>query len=994
MFIIFGIIVFISSSYAVLTYDNNDYPTYYVNSQNPLVNISVKSFADPFILKRAQINYEDIYEYNIDEQYPENYDPNEDLDSSSFGDDPEVVAEANKQFNIYDFNSSNSEYELGEDIVFGNEDEFEFFLDIDSIDEEGSTPETQGTPTRFDVVVDTQLPSIESTTNPEFVVGPDSPNVTIEFNEPLQYFKLIRDDEVLAEEEIQSEQNEDFLTSYEHIIDGEEENLYDFDAVLIDRAGNRVEENFSVLYKGPPLEIDLKTKADDSSIPYYYNSTLSDLFGNTIYTDSQNFELTFETSKPATCYFTQELSEGSSIAGDSVEGVLNHLGSNRYDEMNTNEGLNHTYSIEGASSSKKPFWVGCINNFNPEDTQMLSEDLTGEKGMLKHQYYDKDYSISVEAPPNFVGESRVFFRVDSTERAFCSVNSPDFSSFLLNSSQDFTQHTEDKTLETGEYSLEFSCYDVVYENKIKNKELEVDEDAGIDIILSRDNYYQGKYYSDSSQFDVSFTTSNEPESCGYSTEEIIPTISEEFNSLTTIDSTISETQFSFSTSSLTQGSQNTHYIYCRDSEGVVTSKNLSVLYDPTGPVLSNLYYNNFGIRSQSYIGSTSKLSLEFDVDSIIPVDTFNITLIGDNSTSTSIVENSKTEENYTKEITITDSLNEYHSVSILASTILNSTSSPLTNSFTVDISPPDVDLINIRGDWEVQCSDSQSDCAKSWIGTGTSEDSCQPVQEYSTNLSLNTTGYSYVCAVSQNNAGVESSVEVKEIEDALTNGTLERNESSQNESSLDNNQTETSQNNQSNESQEDPLDPEDPPEDQTSSEDDNTPYYILTALLLAVAFGGAGGWYVYRKGYLDTQLKKMGIPVSKKGKDDKKNQPGSSGVSSQNTQQRPNLVSKKSKYDRHLKKLNKFLDDAMNKKQEVFDSFGGANKGTKSKSQGSTKKSKKSFDEFYDASQNSSSKQEDTIEKETQEFEEYYKKKKEQKGDKEQNKGEKNKKKK
>ena len=122
----------------------------------------------------------------------------------------------------------------------------------------------------------------------------------------------------------------------------------------------------------------------------------------------------------------------------------------------------------------------------------------------------------------------------------------------------------------------------------------------------------------------------------------------------------------------------------------------------------------------------------------------------------------------------------------------------------------------------------------------------------------------------------------------------------------------------------------------------------------------------------------MGIHVKKpSGSASSQSSPGFQSAS----QKRPKLVSKKSKYDQHLKKLNKFLDDQLDKNQDIYDSFSDSQKGKvkgykdsmHSKHDNSNKKS--SYDEFYTLSKDKDTGK-STLEEDAENFEKYYHKKK------------------
>ncbi len=162
---------------------------------------------------------------------------------------------------------------------------------------------------------------------------------------------------------------------------------------------------------------------------------------------------------------------------------------------------------------------------------------------------------------------------------------------------------------------------------------------------------------------------------------------------------------------------------------------------------------------------------------------------------------------------------------------------------------------------------------------------------------------------------------------------------------------------------------------------------IIAAIVLVVlSISGGGAYYAYRKGYLDTQLEKFGIKRSNKvlkplGKSPVRfTTTGSSNVSQDNKQS----VKPKTKYDSHLSKLNKFIDDTLKSGQGVFDKFDKVDKGkvdkyedTLLKRRKDAKYSQDDFDDFYSKSKASGkSSPKKSLEDEAQDFEKFYKDKK------------------
>ena len=160
---------------------------------------------------------------------------------------------------------------------------------------------------------------------------------------------------------------------------------------------------------------------------------------------------------------------------------------------------------------------------------------------------------------------------------------------------------------------------------------------------------------------------------------------------------------------------------------------------------------------------------------------------------------------------------------------------------------------------------------------------------------------------------------------------------------------------------------------------------IAAIVILVLSISGGGAYYAYRKGYLDTQLEKFGIKRSNKalkplGKSPVRFTTGSGDVSQDNKQE----IKPKTKYDSHLNKLNKFIDNTLKSGQGVFDKFDKVDKGkvdkyedTLLKKRKDVKYSQDNFDDFYSKSKTSKrSSTKKSLEDEAQDFEKFYKERK------------------
>ena len=313
-----------------------------------------------------------------------------------------------------------------------------------------------------------------------------------------------------------------------------------------------------------------------------------------------------------------------------------------------------------------------------------------------------------------------------------------------------------------------------------------------------------------------------------------------------------------------------------------------------------------------------------------------------------------------------------------------------------------MNLIKNGNSWVVTCIDIETKCNDVWYGLSNSLLSCTPSLSYRDGDLLDATGHSVICARAINSVGLLSdttTVKTGEIV-STTNGTSSVGGGGSYDNPFDGDdqtQGNTSVNVPINESviddTEDPVTPPSEPIESYNPEEDSntTTVVILSALAFILLAAGGGGYYAYKKGYLNKQLEQLGIKVPTHTGSSSTNDYYGSSVASSKTpiSQRPQLTSgnQKSKYDEHLAKLNTFLDDTLDKKTSVFDSFKTSQKGrvekyddtlAKPKGNSSAKKDAE-FDDFYKASSSNKSidVNDTTSENEADKFEQYYKNKKE-----------------
>ena len=948
----------ISSVFAGFVYDeNNDVYFYKTNNENPTITVEMLSFDVDFTLDAIYLtdgtnNLE--FFFQTEQNFVKNV-----LHKYSFTLE-DFENENGTPFNVTSFTSGNA---------------FDIKLDISSPDE--LTFSSQASPREFTLYYDSILPVLN---NQEPILVPSSKFGNLEFSEPLSEL-VIRDEDgnLVFTKEISSpsylsQHPESVRVSFPDTFIG----LRTLRVEFVDIAGNRVEQDVEFFFEDKPLEITLLTNQDDPSLNYYFSNTAPELFGNTIYSsNSDAITLTLDTSKKAVCYF----SKPSSIADLSIltfEDLID-VKSNPQ-QLESGSGFAHTISIP-LTSSETFFWVGCVNQYDASDSTFLSEQLGIGKQLLSVKTLSGAFNMDVLYPQSLSTTNEFTVDVEATLPAECSINFGG-EDIKLEGDQDLTKLTKLVNLPKNFYSTTVLCYDQLHREQKKNWQLEVDPDKGIQITLADSLYVYGDtVYSETSSIDIPFTTSSTTSSCRYSMDTSIdPSNFADYSNATLISE--NSIQHSVSISGLQKGTAKDVYLYCYDVTNVFPSSlAFKVVYDDSKPQLSDLYFLTSVGRSKKYIDSIREIEVEFNVTSTLPIKEYSIYLTGKNGSSEiKTFAAGSTQTNFVEELVYKKNNEDYTHIVILAKNIFEKVSSELKAAYFLDTTSPTVSLVKSGEHWKITCQDSETDCYKAFYGLSQSEDSCVASFSYdleNSNESIDASEHAYVCARAINGVGLSSKTEIvatgfipaEKSGDALPFDNIPFEEGEESNETIVEESIE--------EEEEEPVEPIKPTTPtELPEEESNTPL-ILGALIFIVATLGGGGYYAYKKGYLNDQLRKMGIKVPQ-------SQPGTSNAyysspSSKTTKGTGSLkrTSKKSNYDHHLNKLNKFLDSTLEKKSSVFDSFSGSQKGRvknykDTMTSGTTKQSAE--DNFYKASSKADT---NSIKKQGEDFEDYYKKKKE-----------------
>ena len=339
---------------------------------------------------------------------------------------------------------------------------------------------------------------------------------------------------------------------------------------------------------------------------------------------------------------------------------------------------------------------------------------------------------------------------------------------------------------------------------------------------------------------------------------------------------------------------------------------------------------------------------------MIPVKLYQVTLTYAN---TSFVQNTSSNE-----VTIKRDLRGLQKVKVVAITVIDTQSSAIEKVARFDLTPPKL-LITEQGIFRsIDCQDEDSGCYRVDYGLSESLTSCIPSQNYN-GSSIDSTNYVLICAKAIDRAG--NSAEQKATLKSIFNGSKvgpKTNVSNKTNTTTDNNE------------------PEIPPIYQPEVIDNQGVSLAIVASIFVLVFSMSGGaYYAYRKGYLNNELRRLGI--SQRGLPP-------IGGTERESERRVQPVSpveerkqRKKAYDEHLKKLNRFIDDTMDKRTKVFKNFEESSKGKTEKYNDTMIRKKSALptkrkDVFYEKSVEPVKTKPELI-REAEKFEDYYKKKKE-----------------
>ncbi len=953
-------IFILPNSFSVMHYDEVNKPTYYVSKTLPTIYVNISSGTKDLIVEKGVLKIDTKkYEYNI-----------------------------TTKRELLKFESHTYKFNLNQDISKLKNINFKLII-YDK--ETGEFVKPMGDPIDFAISYDNVKPEFVGV---NYDISENSKYLILEFSERLQSLKIkINDIEV---KNVDINTGPLFLDSKNVKVDitdfefDEKENILSLD--FKDLAENKNSAQTDIYLPGTEFEIKLMTLRDDSSLSYNYNTDImyKNLFAKTIYSKDQTFDLKLRTSKKANCYFSSGIDVSQGFPTISVVRTKK--------SFTTQNNFEHSITVD--TNIDKEIWVAC-QTFGTDETEILylSESLDIGKSLIYlKKYLGGNLEIDLSEPSELVSNIPFSLFVDTNNRAVCTYELDGSKTGVMNTSN-FINHIQGNIdVKKGDHKLKFECVDVLNNKKTVTNDIDVDPERGVKIVD-----YSPKYVMVPAADVEFFLSEYEGVTCKFSPQRTSKSDFDKLNNVSKVG--LSRNKGTFSVSNLMPG-KNELFIYCKKVPDIVENV-LEIIYDTKGVQITNFSFVN-GNYLSDYASSKESLSFKFNVDSLIPVSNFTARIL-----------------DMSGKILISKSFNgqsltlsgDFSNASKLQITGTNDAgyNGTFEKVIVYDLTPPIVDISFISGSLKIICVDYESSCSDKYYGFSQTNIDCLANKKYESE-NINPTGNNYVCVEAYNFAGLKT-FEIKSLTNDNFQSLLPINKTIPTGQNKTTNETKPVNNGDKEEPRKDfNEDPFKKTDVEDNSGSDNFTYILIASIILLLAGVGGGGFYAYKKGYLDNELKKLGINVGKKnsaspatGTTSTSQNAGTNSsatgiVAGQQASQqaqkgsvqftpKPIVSSKKveeSSYDKHLKKLNSFIDSKISKSKSSFDKFDdgdSVSSSDNSKSQSETKKeaqnmkSVEEFDEFYEKSkkaenvENRKSNLEKTIEQEADSFEEYQKKK-------------------
>ena len=616
------------------------------------------------------------------------------------------------------------------------------------------------------------------------------------------------------------------------------------------------------------------------------------------------------------------------------------------------------------------------------DVAYLSNSLGISNSLITLKTYQNstidiiDYSPKNEVTSTFFSAS-----AKTNNLAICSFKL-DSNTFSQMTSVNYVNHLSSSiTTNNGNHTLNFKCFDVLNNIALKSYNLNIDNTKGVNIVS-----YSPKF-SGNSQVIVNLVLS-EDVVCKYSNKVESPA---DFMTL----KNLSGFGFNRNFSATLSNRNNIFYIYC--DKGTIVENILSIIYDSSSPVLSNFVFLNNNVKS-NYSGDDKKLEFKFDVNSSIPVTNYYVKVIFADSSKNILRTFSS------NDISISGDFRNASKISVIAQNEVGKNSTALEKTIQFDFEEPVVSFVNSNGVVSIRCIDSQSGCDKIYYGISSTPIDCNAKLKYTLNGNFTVQKNNYVCAEAFDRVGHRGFKQELILVSAYGSGSsnsLNNSQSSNNKPLDGRNMTELESDEEefiddSSNDENDNSNAEDEEDAWVSNNYDEQPqdagvnYILIAAIVLILVSVSGGGYYAYKKGYLNKELERMGIkkPTNAKVNSTLTNTPQTQLQASSKNNASNNTLSR-TKYDDHLNKLNSFVENTIQKRKDMFDKFGVKTntpkqkettgvQGVKNRKISNKGLTAEDMDDFYEGAKGSvgSKTQDPNYKHEAENFEEYYQKKK------------------
>lgn len=938
----------ISTAFAIGVYDTSGDFNYFINNNKPTITINMSTPSLVVNLSYANITYsnktqiETINKILLPKQNT----------TLTFNLNQELVEHERIYFKLYAYDTKAEEVLYQE-----NQDPIKFYLEFDN-----STP-------------------ILLNPNQNISLTYQNTNLLFEFNEKLSKSTIDLNSERVLTQKI----NSNFVSDYPNKIqiNLDKTKLQDGINYLVlnvsDIAENQISYKFNIYYRSEDLKLNLITKREDSNLKYNYDSNFLTFFNKTIYSSEESFTLKINTSKPSNCYYVDNLATFTYLDNITVENLVKF---SQDSSLKT-----HTLLINGKAypdGNLKKFLVACVNSNMNSDIAYLSDYLGISNSLISIKIYtNNSLDIIDYNPKNEITVNTFSSFANTNVRAICYFNLDSANYTQMTSSLNFMSHTfQNISALNGNHTIGFKCNDVLNNIIEKSYILNVDSNKGVKITS-----YTPKY-SSNPQVTISLDLS-EDAFCKYSTKIVSP---DSFSNLTNMSGTLYKRNF---TTSLIIG-KNIFYIYCQND---LSPKPIEIYYDQTGPILSNLTFENGNIQS-NYLGSYDEMNLNFQVQSIIPVAKYYVIITYSNSTEIKTISSTNARLN--------GKFQSAKEITIVGENLAGKNGSAIKKTILFDLDEPKVTFSNNNGKVIISCFDSTSGCYRTNYGLSATPLDCRAKTRYTPNSEITIGNNNYLCAESYDfveHRGFNQEM-IQSQNNNINNNIVNNNDNGNNKKKTNNtinlsNNTisnyENSNYDEENNFEDNEVSNTDEPWQSTDYDAEQSPqstnYLLIAAIVLILVSVSGGSYYAYKKGYLNKELEKLGIKKKTINSSSSSNPNSNSNLnlgastSKKESVEQGNVSLTKGKYEDHLNKLNSFVDETISKKRTMFDKFENAKTKEKIKLNNQTaltskKTSKKTLtqddiDDFYTSSQSSTKKLDgNDYKKDAENFEEYYQKKK------------------